>query len=138
MILEKSCGAVIFTVVNGERLFLIEQMQKGHVSLCKGHVEGDETEHETACREIREETALTVEFLDGFRECIEYCPYPGCVKTVVFFLARALTREVVCQEEEVAGIKWLPIKQALAALTYESDRAILQKADAVLDAASPD
>ena len=29
---EKSCGAVIYTELNGMRLYLIEQMQKGHRS----------------------------------------------------------------------------------------------------------
>ena len=61
---EKSCGAVIYTVQNGTRFYLVEQMQKGHVSLCKGHVEKDETELQTAEREIREETDLDVEFVD--------------------------------------------------------------------------
>ena len=51
---EKSCGAVIYTVQNGTRFYLVEQMQKGHVSLCKGHVEKDETELQTAEREIRD------------------------------------------------------------------------------------
>ena len=65
---EKSCGAVIFYEAAGRRSYLIEKMRQGHLSLCKGHVEGRETERETALREIREETALSVELLDGFRE----------------------------------------------------------------------
>ncbi len=50
LIPEKSCGAVIYTGDGAERRFLIERMRKGHVSLCKGHVEGNENEHETAAR----------------------------------------------------------------------------------------
>ena len=125
---EKSCGAVIFAERGGERLFLLERMRKGHVSLCKGHVEGDETEQETAAREIREETALEAEFLDGFRESISYSPYPGCVKTVVFFLARAAGTRTVPQPEEVAETLWLPEEEACRALTYESDRNVLRRA----------
>ena len=132
MIREKSCGAVIWHDGEGGREYLIERMVKGHVSLCKGHVENRETEHETAAREIREETGLKVTFCDGFRECISYSPYPGCIKKVVFFLARASSRAVTAQPEEVAGILWLPLAQALAALTHESDRDILRKADAWL------
>ena len=52
MIYEKSCGAVIFTEADGVRLYLIELMKKGHCSICKGHVEKNETEHQTAEREI--------------------------------------------------------------------------------------
>ncbi len=129
---EKSCGAVIFTEKDGNRLYLVEVMRKGHLSLCKGHVEGTETEHETAAREIREETGLTVKFLGGFRRTIEYSPYPNCMKTVVFFLAEADGTDVTAQEEEVREIRWLPFGEAVAALTFESDRETLRKAEARL------
>ena len=85
MIYQKSCGAVIYTERGGKRFYLVELMQKGHCSICKGHVEGDESEHQTAEREIYEETGLSVEFVNGFRETIEYSPYENCTKTVVFF-----------------------------------------------------
>ena len=128
MLREKSCGAVIYTATDGGPLFLIEKMQKGHFSLCKGHVEGRETEHETARREIREETALNVTFVDGFRETIEYSPYEGCLKEVVFFLAQALSTGTAAQESEVAEIFWLPFDQAAGTLTFESDRQVLTAA----------
>ena len=129
---EKSCGAVIFTEKDGNRRYLVEVMQKGHTSLCKGHVEGAETEHETAAREIREETGLTVEFIGGFRRTIEYSPYPNCMKTVVFFLAEADGTDVTAQEEEVREIRWLPFGEAVATLTFESDRETLREAEGYL------
>ena len=133
MLYEKSCGAVIYVENDGRRLYLIELMQKGHSSICKGHVEDGETEHQTAAREIQEETGLTVKFLDGFRETIEYSPYDGCMKTVVFFLAKADHTDVTAQEEEVREISWLPFEEAFSALTYESDKETLRKADHFLD-----
>ena len=129
MIYEKSCGAVIFTEQDGKRLYLVELMRQGHSSICKGHVEGDETELQTAAREIMEETALTVEFIDGFRETIEYSPHEGRWKTVVFFLAKADSTLVTAQEEEVSAISWLPYEEALSTLTYSSDRETLKKAE---------
>jgi len=132
LIPEKSCGAVIFAERWGERFYLVERMQKGHSSLCKGHVEGNETEAETAIREIREETALEVQLFDGFRESIRYSPFPGSVKTVVFFLAQAARMETAAQPEEVKEILWLSEIDALRALTYDSDREILRKAAAFL------
>ena len=129
MLYEKSCGAVIYIENDGRRLYLVELMQKGHCSLCKGHVENDESEHQTAEREILEETGLTVRFLDGFRETIEYSPYDGCMKTVVFFLAFADGTDVTVQEEEVREISWLPFEAALSALTFESDKEKLRKAE---------
>ena len=132
LIPEKSCGTVIFAEHDGERLFLLERMRKGHISLCKGHVEPGETEHETAAREIREETALTVRFLDGFRESIRYSPFPGSMKTVAFFLARAEATETAPQPDEVSEILWLPEEEARKTLTFDSDADVLRKAAAFL------
>lgn len=130
---EKSCGAVIYTVQNGTRFYLVEQMQKGHVSLCKGHVERDETELQTAEREIREETGLDVEFVEGFRKTIAYSPRMDCMKTVVLFLAYAEHTDARAQEEEVRAIQWLPFENAVEALTFDSTREILRQADAFLN-----
>lgn len=128
MIQEKSCGAIIYVNQNGELCFLIQKMRKGHVSLCKGHVEAGETELQTARREIREETALEVDFVPGFRESISYSPYPGCMKEVVFFLAEAQGMETLAQEAEVAEIYWLDYEAAEQALSFPSDRNVLEKA----------
>lgn len=130
---EKSCGAVIFRENNTQRDYLILTSTQGHTTLCKGHVEGEETEHETAAREIREETGLAVDFVDGFREVITYSPKPGVTKDVVFFLARLSAGEPVCQPEEVAAIRFLPFDGAMAALTHDSDRDTLRKARAFLE-----
>lgn len=125
---EKSCGAVIFREEE-KREYLVIHSVKGHWSLCKGHVEKNETEHETATREIREETGLSVEYVENFREVIRYSPYEDCMKDVVFFLGKVSGGTLTCQEEEVAEAKFLPYEAALARLTHESDREILQKAE---------
>lgn len=130
---EKSCGAVIFQNGPDRRMYLILRSVQGHTTLCKGHVEKNETEHETAAREIREETGLTVDFVENFRESITYSPFPGCVKDVVFFLARAAGGTLACQPSEVAELSFLPFEEALAVLTHASDRETLQKAEAFLN-----
>ena len=129
---EKSCGAVLFRE-DGKREYLILQSVKGHWSLCKGHVEDNETEHETATREIREETALSVDFVENFREVITYSPCPDCMKDVVFFLARVTGGTLICQPEEVEAAEFLPYEAALARLTHDGDRDILTKAEQFLN-----
>ena len=57
---EKSCGAVVYKIENDDIRILIEKMKLGHYSIPKGHVENNETEIETALREIKEETNLDV------------------------------------------------------------------------------
>ena len=129
---EKSCGAVIFRQENTQCYYLVIQSTQGHTTLCKGHVEGNETEHETATREIMEETGLKVDFIDGFREVITYSPRPGHTKDVVFFLARVSDGALTCQPEEVADARFLPFDAALDRLTHPSDLDTLQKAEAFL------
>ena len=131
---EKSCGAVVWLKEDGRRLFLIEHMTGGHYSIPKGHVEGDETEVETAEREIREETALEVAVDTGFCKVITYSPAPEVEKDVVFFTAEAAGRKVSNQECEVTEIFWLPYRDALARLTYDSDKDVLQGAEMYLRA----
>ena len=130
---EKSCGAVLFRQGTPDRLYLILHSVKGHYTLCKGHVEGDETERNTARREIYEETGLTACFLDGFREVINYSPRKGVSKDVVFFLAELDEGEPVPQPEEVEEIFFLPYDAALVRLTHQSDRATLKKAEDFLN-----
>ena len=88
---EKSCGAVLFRDLSGERIFLVLHSTQGHWTLCKGHVEPGETEQETAMREIREETGLTVAFVENFRRVVTYSPAPGVTKDVVFSWAGRMT-----------------------------------------------
>lgn len=130
---EKSCGAVLFRTAAHGRTFLVLHSALGHWTLCKGHVEPGESEHETAAREIREETGLDVAFVDGFRQVITYSPAPGVTKDVVFFLGRAGDGPVTCQPEEVRQAQFLPLGEALARLTHPSDRETLAKAAAFLD-----
>ena len=39
----------------------------GHWGFPKGHIEKDETEYETALREVKEETNIDARIIDGFR-----------------------------------------------------------------------
>lgn len=129
---EKSCGAVLFREEEGRRVYLVLHSVGGHYTLCKGHVEGAETEHETAVREIREETGLCVDFVENFREVIRYSPFPGCMKDVVFFLARVSGGTLKCQQSEVSEAWFLPFEEAMDRLTHPSDRDTLKAAEEFL------
>lgn len=129
---EKSCGAVLYREETARRAYLILHSTQGHYTLCKGHVEKGETEQQTARREIWEETGLRVDFVDGFRQVITYSPAPGVTKDVVFFLAMVAGGTLTCQPEEVADACFLPFEEAEAALTHQSDRDTLRKADTFL------
>lgn len=103
-------------------------MQLGHYSLVKGHVEGNETEEETALREIKEETNLDAILDTSFRHVITYSPRVGVIKDVVFFVGKIIGGDVKEQIEEVNQILFLELNEALDILTYESDKEILKLA----------
>ena len=126
---ERSCGAVVYTVRDGQRLYLVEYTPSGKYVLPKGHVEAGETEQETALREIKEETNLEVALDCSFREIAVYSPKPNVEKAVVFFLAQPLTWDLIPQPGEVVSLAWLPFEEAEPIMTYPAIRQVLIKAE---------
>lgn len=127
---EYSCGAIVFTRRNGQILYVIVQEQGGAYSFPKGHMEGDETEIETARREIFEETGLHPEFLPGFRQQDEYAlsEKPGTSKRVTYFLAEFKDESLIPLEGEIRRISLLPYEQALTLFEHKNTRRILTAA----------
>ena len=125
---EKSCGAVIFRRDGGWNVLLIRHARGHHISFPKGHVEPGETESQTAEREIREETGLSVRVDRRFRAENRYNIRPDTQKLVVIFAATTDQAEITPQPEEIAEAFWLPVEEANARLTYERDRKIMRDA----------
>ena len=125
---EKSCGAVIFRRDGGWNVLLIRHARGHHISFPKGHVEQGETESQTAEREIRAETGLSVRVDRRFRAENRYNIRPDTQKLVVIFAATTDQAEITPQPEEIAEAFWLPVEEANARLTYERDRRIMRDA----------
>ena len=135
MLFEKSCGFVVYRDTDQGREYLIIQVSHGEYGFPKGHVEEGETELETAIRELKEETALEVQVVEGFRREIAYRlkANMNITKQAVYFLGKAKDGPIVCQESELLGAQFLPLEQALAQLSFVSIIEILKEADAYLD-----
>ena len=129
---EKSCGAIIYKYENGGLRFLISKHKQGHYSFTKGHVENNETEVETALREIKEETNLDVKLDTGFREINTYSPRLGSIKDVIYFIATPTSDDLKIQEHEIIEALWLNYEDSLKTITNDSDKEILKKAYAYL------
>ena len=121
---EKSCGCIIINENN--KILLIHQL-KGHWGLPKGHVEDNETEEQTAIREVKEETNLDVEINTNYRYTMEYSPKENVEKQVVFFVAKNITDNIIVQEKEVQGAKWLNIEDAIELITFDNSKELLRK-----------
>ena len=126
---EKSCGAVVFTRKTGELQFVLIRQTNGIRGFPKGHMEPGESEQQTAIREIREETGLSVTLLDGFRETEQYEMHGGTRrKTVIYFLAEVIGGVLAYQPEELTNAAFLDYSQATELLGFEKKRQILKKA----------
>ena len=121
---EKCCGCII--VENGK--VLIVQENKGHWGLPKGHVEGNETEEETAIREVKEETNLEVEIDSSKKFVISYIIDDMIDKTVYFFPAKIVGGDIKRQEAEINNIMWAPFEEAISKITYENVKIMLKNA----------
>lgn len=124
---EKSCGAIILKEDNKELKVLLLKHSAGHWAFAKGHVEKDETEIETALREIKEETNLEVKLDTNFRTTTQYSPKEGVIKEVVYFLAYKIEGEEKPQLEEISQMKWVNLNEAIESVTYDRDKEILKQ-----------
>ena len=136
MALIHSAGAVLYTVIDGERRYVLVREKNGSYGMPKGHVEPGEALAETALREIREETGV-VAVLHGSEPVMvdEYPIAGGDVKRVSWFIARYEDQTPAADRTQVLGVLVLPIEAALKTLTYGSTREILRKVDKDLGAA---
>lgn len=124
---EKSCGFVL--ICNNKILLL--HYPSGHWDFPKGHTDTDETETQTALRELREETGIENPMvLEGFRCTCEYTykrEHWLYKKKVVYFLASTNTHNVTLSDEH-QNYAWLEWPQALEKVTFENSHDILLKA----------
>lgn len=125
---EKSCGAVIMCIRDGKYYTLLVKHLAGHWGFPKGHMEADESEIDTAKREVAEETGLSVELDQGFRDISTYQPRPDTYKQVVYFIGKPEGGRERPDADEIEEVRWCSFSEAHAILSYPSDVAILENA----------
>ncbi|MBR2848669.1 MAG: GrpB family protein [Clostridia bacterium] len=134
-IYEKSCGGIIYRVRpnGGIEYLILYQHRSGTWSVPKGHIAAGETERETALREIREETGLTVALIEGFRRELSYTVSAKASKNVVIFLAEA-TGELSLGENEISDAIWADKSTAIRRLGGRSIGRIIESAEVFIKA----
>ena len=136
--MEKSCGIVLF---HSDEFLVIQHSTesnevKGHWDFPKGHVEDNETELETATRELQEETGIDdFRLINNFRQKINYNVHKNNAvipKEVIFFLAESSTKSVKLSSEH-QHYRWLDFDLAHERLTYSNAKEVLVKAKTFLE-----
>lgn len=121
---EKSCGAI---VINKNNKILLVHHNAGHWDFPKGHIENEETEEQTAIREVKEETNIDIIINNKYRYTTSYSPKENVMKEVVYFLAQNIDEDKKPQLEEVSEVKWFTLEEAMNTITYENSKEILNK-----------
>ncbi|MDO5736915.1 MAG: NUDIX hydrolase [Propionibacteriaceae bacterium] len=120
-------GVVLRTHHNkGEQVLLIHRESYDDWSLPKGKGLSDELLPETAIREIREETGVTAR-LDLRLPTQRYTVAKG-LKATHYWRAGVVEQRPRKPDLEVQRVKWFTLAEAMALLTYETDREVVQAA----------
>jgi len=132
---EKSAGIVLFRNDSDKNEFLLLNYPQGHWDFVKGKIEQNETSHETALRETKEETGITnIEFVDGFEESVEYdfrFKKENIHKKVIFFLAKTNEKNIKLSHEHNDFV-WLEYDDALKKTTFRNAKNVLSKTNEFL------
>lgn len=131
-----SAGLIVYTDSNGERLYLLLQYVSGHWDFPKGKIEKRETKEQAALRELYEETGLTAEVVPNFEQVLSYWfrdyTTKNTVHKTVYFLIGYTQEQVVTLSHEHTDYAWLAYQQALAQLTYDNAKRVLEAVETFL------
>lgn len=104
--------------------------ERADVSFPKGKVDPGETPPQTAVRELKEETGLSI-VLGAPLGTVEYT-MPGGREKIVYYWAAEVSDQAIAESTfkanaEIAAVEWLPLKAARARLSYERDHDVLDR-----------
>ena len=122
---DRSCGCIIIND-NNEVLLVYEKRRK-YWGFPKGHKEGNESEEETAIREVKEEVDLDVIIDSNHKYEISYS-FGKINKSVIYFIAKPINTDITIQESEIKEYKWCSYEEAKSLINYDNLREILIKA----------
>ena len=111
-------------------LFHLILQLAGYFGFPKGHMEKNETEEQTAIREIFEETGLKVNIIPGFKTINEY-PIPHkevTIKRVIYFLAEYDNQNIRYQKDELLGAYLMTYEEAISLFQFDNLKKVLYKA----------
>ena len=142
---EVSAGGVIYRRQPDDGIAVCLIATKGGTrwQLPKGKREPGESLEQTAAREVAEETGLTgkvgprLEKIDLWFTWNEDGVAVRHHKLVYFFLLEYLRGDTADHDDEVEDARWFDAEDALARLTFENERRVVERAPALLASETP-
>ena len=129
---EFSCGAVLYTVVDGIRKYVLIMEPNGSYGFPKGHRRRNETEIDCTLREIKEETGIVPDILPNFKRTIKYNVFGKSIKEVTYFVARYDNQDLMPQDKNILEAKMYDLDVALSLLKFSQIKDILVEIDFML------
>jgi len=128
--MEYSAGIIV--VKDGECL-LVHSKENEEWGFPKGHLEEGETEEEAAQRELHEESGVTAELVEGFKEQVHYRVHQGNTpKRATYFLGRAVSESERTHKDEIDDVRWSTYEEAYTLLPHDDLKEALEKAQRFL------
>jgi 8-oxo-dGTP pyrophosphatase MutT (NUDIX family) len=129
---EFSAGGV---VVRGEDTIVIVPVRRAAdgrkvIALPKGHIDPGEKPIEAAAREVREEAGVETDPVEKLGDVRYWYQRSGkrIAKEVAFFLCEYKSGDPADHDTEVEVARWMPLTEALDALSYKGEREMVERA----------
>jgi len=129
---EFSCGAVLYTVIDGKREYVLIMEPNGSYGFPKGHRRRNETEIDCALREIKEETGIDANILPNFKRTIKYPVSNRSLKEVIYFVANYENQTLDPVDKNILQAKTYDLESALSLLKFPQIKDILVEIDFML------
>jgi 8-oxo-dGTP pyrophosphatase MutT (NUDIX family) len=129
---ELSAGGAV--VRDGEVIVIVpvkrDATRRRVLGLPKGHIDEGETAEDAAKREVSEETGVTAELIDKLGD-VEYTYERRGrrrAKRVAFYLFEYRFGSLEDHDHEIEEARWMPLGEAVEALTYPGEQEIVRRA----------
>ena len=103
-------------------VLIVKHISGNHWGFPKGKKEDGESGKETALRELKEETGLSVKKFVSQAEITEHYNFfklgEKVKKSVTYFVGEIIDETLIPQQKELLDIKWVPLFEATSHLTY--------------------
>ena len=122
-------------MVRGEETIVITPVRRAAdgravVALPKGHIDPGETPVQAAAREVREEAGVEAEPVEKLGDVRYWYQRDGkrIAKRVAFYLFEYLAGDPSDHDNEVEVARWMPLAEAVGALSYKGEREMAERA----------